>query len=89
MLIHHFCETFCGKIEKFEKSLFVDIRIQPGGVTHARQRSIRDKQHRLDCERVAQQLLGKPGNGEASTKQINYSSHQYFILSKHENQGFI
>ena len=35
----------------------VHLRFLLGGVNHARQRSIRDKQHRLDCQRVTKQLL--------------------------------
>ena len=36
----------------------VHLRFLLGGVNHARQRSVREKQHKLDCERVTKQLLG-------------------------------
>ena len=45
------------------QKIFVDINTtRLGGVSHARQRSIRDKKHKEDCERVAQQLLGNLGS---------------------------
>ena len=44
----------------------------PGGVTHARQRSIRDKQHKLDCQRVADQLLGE--DNDTLTRKVCFAN---------------
>ena len=51
-----------------------------GGVTHARQRSIRDKRHRRDCERVAQQLLGKLNISQEPILIIQTSSKSFIFF---------
>ena len=51
-----------------------------GGVTHARQRSIRDKRHRRDCERVAQQLLGKLNISQKPILIIQTSSKSFIFF---------
>ena len=42
------------------------------GVTKARQRSIRSKQHKKDCERVAQEILGKFKLGNSDIYKFMY-----------------